>query len=92
MAAENSCAVLKFSFGRTHTMWKFLDKGLNPAHSSDNARSLTSKLPGNSPCAFLTAVSLKARIVPGTERDLANVFDHLSVYWALTCEWWFMGK
>ena len=40
--------------GLTHRMWKFLGQGLNwrqssdPSHSSDNARPLTTKPPGDS--------------------------------------------
>ena len=37
-----------FFFDHTHKMWKFPGQGLNPCHSSDNARSLTNRPPGNS--------------------------------------------
>ena len=35
-------------FGRTHGMQKFPGQGTNPSHSSDNAKSLTTRPPGNS--------------------------------------------
>ena len=35
-------------WGHTCIMWKFPGQGLNPRCSSDNARSLTAKPPGNS--------------------------------------------
>lgn len=38
---------LSFFFGRAHSMRKFLGQGLNPNHSSDDARSLTARVPGN---------------------------------------------
>ena len=34
------------------SMPKFLGQGLNPSHSSDNAKSLTTRLPGNSKNKF----------------------------------------
>ena len=45
---------LAISFGYAHSKWKFPGQGLNPrhssdlSHSSDNTRSLTTRLPGNS--------------------------------------------
>ena len=40
-------AYIFFSVGDS-SMWKFLDQGSNPTHSSDNAEPLISRPPGNS--------------------------------------------
>ena len=37
-----------FFFGHACSMWNFLGQGSNLSHSSDNAKSSTARLPGNS--------------------------------------------
>ena len=37
-----------YFFGCTCSLWKFLGQGSNLSHSRDHARSLTTRLPGNS--------------------------------------------
>ena len=36
-------------FGHAHSMWKFPGQGWNPSYSSEDAESLTTRPPGNSP-------------------------------------------
>ena len=40
--------IFVFGGGGWACMWKFLGQGSNPSHSSDSARFLTSRSPGNS--------------------------------------------
>ena len=46
-----------FILGLAHSMWNFLGQGSNPSHSSDNTRSLTPRLPGNSIILFFKTTS-----------------------------------
>ena len=58
--SEDSKFHMMHFFGHTHGMWKFLDQGSNPHHSTDprhssaKGGSLTTRLPGNSYVIFTT--------------------------------------
>ena len=60
-----------FSFGHTHSMWKFPGQGSNPYHSSGDAEYLTPRPPGNS-CFFI--IYFLQNIDLGTARILSMLF------------------
>ena len=57
-------------------MWKFLGQGLNLHHTSDNAKSLTTRPPGNS-------YSLFSILTKGTHRDYRVTFRRLAHFYAI---------
>ena len=56
-------------------MWKFPGQGLNPSHSSDNAKSITARPPGNSPRCSLCE----------NERKLSFPIHPLNCCWLMGC-------
>ena len=56
--------------------WKFLDQGLNPCHSSDNARSLTARPLGSSERIFYVQEGLGfAAWIGGVESEDSQSLD-----------------
>ena len=76
-----------FFFGCDHGMWKFLGQGSIPSHSNDNAKSLTTRPPGNSFTLFFFFNPLKIRLIYG----LSIISVWMSVLMSAP-QFWFLCK
>ena len=56
--------IITVVFYYTHSTWKFPGQGSNLSHSSDNAKSLTTRSPGNSSSKILTLAVIPYVISP----------------------------